>query len=387
MNNVFDSSESRQRRARLIAFYLPQYHPIPENNEWWGQGFTEWTNVGRAKPLFPGHYQPRVPADLGYYDLRLPEARAAQAALAREAGIEGFCYWHYWFAGRPINELVASGQPDFPFCAAWANDSWQGHWYGSEKRMLIEQTYPGPEDHERHFHAMLPAFKDPRYIRVHGKPLFLIFRPQNLPEPEKFLQHWRELAVRHGLPGIHFVAHLFGHETDYPWEAKGYDGALMTNELKVMRRRFWEVVRERAVGRNGAAKGGVAGAAATAGRLALHRVLQRLCRWPGSVHEYRNAMLFFNPAGKMPDGQYPPVVPNWDNSPRAGRKGVILHGSTPELFGQHLREVLASVDHREPEDRLVFVKSWNEWAEGNYLEPDQKFGRAYLDQVQRAVLS
>lgn len=396
-----DSMEDAQKNtpngkpARLIAFYLPQFHPVRENSEWWGEGFTEWTNVARAKPLFPGHYQPRVPADLGFYDLRLPEARAAQATLAREAGVEGFCYWHYWFAGRrmlerPFNEVVASGEPDFPFCLAWANDSWQGHWYGTEKRMLIEQTYPGPSDHERHFYSLLPAFSDRRYLRVRGKPIFVIFRPKSLPDTEATIAQWQRLAAQNGLPGIHFVAHLFDLEHDFPWAALGYDGALMTNEMKVMRRRMWDVVGRRYQSESQRSDGplpALVAAGKTAARLLAHRSLQRLFRWPGHVYTYQDAMLFFGSAKAVAGGCYPSVVPNWDNSPRAGDKGVMLHGSTPALFGAHLREVLASVADRQPEDRIVFIKSWNEWAEGNYMEPDQKHGLGYLDEVRRSMIT
>ena len=162
---AYDASQ-----ARLISFYLPQFHPIPENDRWWGRGFTEWTNVTKAKPLFKGHYQPRLPADLGYYDLRLPEVREAQAELARNAGIEGFCYYHYWFGGKqlleqPFNEVVASGKPDFPFCLCWANQTWTGVWYGAPHRTLVEQTYPGREGHRRHFLALRRAFLDERYLR------------------------------------------------------------------------------------------------------------------------------------------------------------------------------------------------------------------------------
>ena len=165
--------------ARLIAFHLPQFHPIPENDEWWGKGFTEWTNTGKAKPLFPGHDQPKVPTDLGYYDLRLPEARKAQADLARKYGVEGFCYYHYWFGGkrlleRPVNEIIASGEPDFPFCLCWANESWTGIWHGAPRRMLMEQTYPGEADHRAHFEYLLTAFRDKRYITVDGRPRFVI---------------------------------------------------------------------------------------------------------------------------------------------------------------------------------------------------------------------
>ena len=170
------------KKARLIAFYLPQFHPIPENDEWWGKGFTEWTNVAKARPLFRGHHQPLVPADLGFYDLRVPETREAQASLAREYGIEAFCYYHYWFAGkrileRPFDEVLASGQPDFPFCLCWANQSWTGVWHGAPNKVLIEQTYPGQDDHRRHFEYLLPAFADRRYLRVEGKPVFRDLQP------------------------------------------------------------------------------------------------------------------------------------------------------------------------------------------------------------------
>src|SRR3989304_6840857 len=192
---------NQHRRARLIAHYLPQFHPIPENDEWWGKGFTEWTNVTKAKPLFEGHYQPFRPADLVFYDLRLPDVRLSQAELAKAYGIEAFCYWLYWFGGRrllerPFNEVLESGQPDFPFCLGWANDSWTGIWHGCADKVLMEQTYPGPGDEETHFYALLPAFSDKRYLTIDGKPLFLISKPYRLPEPNRFLDHWRELAVK-----------------------------------------------------------------------------------------------------------------------------------------------------------------------------------------------
>ena len=215
--------------ARVIALYLPQYHPIPENDEWWGRGFTEWTNTAKAKPLFRGHYQPHVPADLGFYDLRLPETRAAQAQLAREYGIEGFCYYHYWFAGRrilerPFDEVLASGQPDFPFCLNWANQTWSGIWHGAPERVLIEQTYPGMDDHCRHFDALLPAFTDQRYVKVEGKPLFVIYHPWELPDSRRVLDLWRELAVKAGLAGLFLV----GEHFEPRWDPRplGYDAAL-----------------------------------------------------------------------------------------------------------------------------------------------------------------
>lgn len=193
-----------EESAKIIAFYLPQFHPIKENDEWWGKGFTEWHNVVKAKPLFRGHYQPKLPGDLGFYDLRLPETREAQAQLAKEAGVYGFCYWHYWFGNgrrlleRPFNEVVASGKPDFPFCLAWANHSWYAKTWDPNKKdkLLIEQLYPGAEDNEKHFYELLAAFKDDRYIKVDDKPLFAIFKPLQVDNVSAFIEQWQDLAKR-----------------------------------------------------------------------------------------------------------------------------------------------------------------------------------------------
>ncbi len=199
---------NKKNDIRAIAFYLPQYHPIPENDQWWGKGFTEWTNVGKAKPLFRGHDQPKVPADLGYYDLRLPEARIAQAEMAKKYGIDGFCYYHYWFGEgkqlleRPFNEVLNSGSPDFPFMLCWANESWHSKFWSYEgvysKKMLIEQKYGDEQEYERHFHALLGAFKDPRYIKIEGKPAFMIYKPLEFPDIENFIRKWQSLAIENG---------------------------------------------------------------------------------------------------------------------------------------------------------------------------------------------
>ena len=200
-----------KNKLRSIAFYLPQYHPIPENDEWWGKGFTEWTNVTKAKPIFRDHYQPHLPADLGYYDLRLPEVRQAQAELAKEYGIGGFCYYHYWFSGkrlleRPFNEVLASGKPDFPFCLCWANESWSRRWDGQETQVLTKQTYDGVSDTKNHIHWLIKAFKDPRYIRINDKPLFLIYRAKEIPELERMIVIWREEAEKAGLTGLYLCS-------------------------------------------------------------------------------------------------------------------------------------------------------------------------------------
>lgn len=347
--------------ARVIAFYLPQFHPIPENDGWWGKGFTEWTNVARARARFPGHYQPHVPADLGFYDLRVPETRQAQADLAQAYGIEAFCYYHYWFAGRrilqrPFEEVLASKAPDFPFCLCWANESWTGHWHGAERRMLIEQTYPGPADHERHFETLLPAFSDRRYLRVDGKPLFLVYRPDLLKDRERAIAQWRAMARVARLDGLHLVAIAYG--TSYRPKERGFDAAAV---YRLNADHAWM----------------------SAGNI-VRRYASRLLKIP-SIYSYRSMYRKLLPHRLGPD-LYPTIIPNWDNSPRSGRLGLVLHGSTPELFRVQAREALRLTARLPRDSRLIFVKSWNEWAEGNHLEPDLRFGHGYL-QVLRDELA
>jgi hypothetical protein len=386
----------RMPKARLFAFYLPQFHPIPENDLWWGKGFTEWANVAKAKPLFPGHDQPNLPADLGFYDLRVPEVRQAQADLAAAAGIEGFCYWHYWFAGRrllerPFNEVLKTGEPRFPFCLAWANQSWSGIWHGAPNRILMRQTYPGIKDYENHFYAVLQAFHDARYIKVDGKPLFVVFRPGELPQPEVFAAVWQELAVKNGLPGIHLIAHRFSQELAFDYRAMGFEGVIIANISRIWNINSWHIARRRTNGsldKTSASFSAIQGVAAAAAALELkmRKTLRRVLGRPARLCPYRDAMLFFLDGLNDFPNAYPCLVPNWDNSPRSGRRADILLHSTPELFRCHVREALALVQAKPFEDRILFVKSWNEWAEGNYLEPDQRFGHAYLEVLRKEVV-
>nr|NMF96727.1 lipopolysaccharide biosynthesis protein [Aromatoleum toluolicum] len=353
------------RRARLIAFHLPQFHPTPENDAWWGKGFTEWTNVAKARPLFPGHYQPHIPADLGFYDLRLPEARHAQANLAQDYGVEGFCYYHYWFGGRrilerPVNEILLSSEPDFPFCLCWANHSWSTAWQGTN-RPLIEQVYLGMDDHAAHFNWLLQAFTDRRYLTVDGKPIFVIYRPDDIPDVVRVTDFWRERALQAGLPGLYLIG--VSHRSE-GWDPRprGLDAstmqALPRHDGRIPRRYL-----------------------TTKLKLALRGNTHELTIW--DYEEVRSILLRSTPV-EWPD--YPLALPNWDNTPRAGMRGLVFHNATPELFRGHLREAIGRVSNREAEQRIVFLKAWNEWAEGNYVEPDQKWGRAWLEVIREEIL-
>lgn len=353
--------------ARLIAFYLPQYHPIPENDQWWGRGFTEWTNTGKAQPLFRGHYQPHVPADLGYYDLRVPETRIAQARMAQEHGIEAFCYYHYWFAGkrileRPLNEVLQSGQPDFPFCICWANQTWSGVWHGSPDRILIEQTYPGDDDYRAHFQTLLPFFSDQRYLKVDGKPLFVIYRPGDIPDCARVMALWKKMALQAGLPGLHIVATIHGKQV---WDSHqhGFDAEVVQNLPPLRRNQYlsWRHPLKK-----------------------LFRLYQNTTGKP-TVYRYEEVMLKMLPEPHAGISRYPCVIPNWDNTPRSRSNGLVLHGSTPELFRVQLKKTFELMHNRSEEHAIVFVKSWNEWAEGNHLEPDLKHGRAYLAVIKQEL--
>lgn len=349
-------------RPRLISFYLPQYYPTPENDEWWGKGFTEWTNVGRAKPLFKGHDQPRVPADLGYYDLRISEVRDQQAELAREAGIEGFCYWHYWFSGRRLldrvfTEVVESGKPDFPFCLCWANHSWYAKTWDPNvpDKLLIEQTYSGIKDYEDHFNALLPAFKDKRYITINGKLLFGLFSPLNIPDFEVFKTVWNDLAIKNGLNGFYFFGFTFNRSDLDRIENIGYDATVL------------DVVKEK-LDRMSFTK----------------KVIRKLFKIP-LVTEYddyvKRVLEYVVPS----HNNHPCINPNFDHSPRSAHKGVILHNSSPEKWGYLCRSMFEKCSYRKDEENIVFIKAWNEWGEGNYLEPDLKYGKQYLQMIKVAL--
>lgn len=348
-------------KARLIAFHLPQFHPTPENDAWWGKGFTEWTNVARAKPLFPGHYQPHIPADLGFYDLRLPEARAAQAALAREYGVEGFCYYHYWFGGRrilerPVNEIIASGEPDFPFCLCWANHSWNSAAWQGAHRELITQTYPGLDDHAAHFDWLLQAFRDPRYIRLDGKPIFVIYKPDDIPHIAQVVRLWRNRAQQAGFPDLYLIG-VSHRDEDWDPRSRGLDASTM----QALPMRNGRIPRRYL---------------STKLNLAIRGNPHKLTIW-----DYEEIMPILLRSNTPPWDDYPLVLPNWDNTPRTGLDGLVFCNATPELFRRLLRQALERVQNKPAEHRVIFLKAWNEWAEGNHVEPDLQWGRQWLEVI------
>lgn len=346
---------------RFIAFYLPQFYPTPYNDEWWGKGFTEWTNVAKARPRFRGHYQPHLPADLGFYDLRLPEVREAQADLAREYGIYGFCYYHYWFNGRcmlerPLDEVLALGKPDFPFCICWANENWTKAWDGCANAILVEQHY-SPEDDLAHIRHLMRTFADPRYIRIEGKLLVLLYRVELLPDPQRTAELWRDEVRKAGLGDL-FLVNVESLHVRIPQDFTkiGFDAAMRFQpDLNIV------------------------------GAPIVSRIRNRL-RSPirmNRVFAYHDVHRFWKFALPSPYRSFECVAPMWDNSARRERKAVVLRDSTPERYELWLRETVERARRDNEGHRWTFINAWNEWGEGCHLEPCQKWGRSYLEATKR----
>lgn len=363
--------ENTSVRAKIIALYLPQFHAIPENDAWWGKGFTEWTNVRKAKALFNGHYQPRIPGELGYYDLHDPKTRERQAELAREAGISAFCYWHYWYGGKqllemPLQEVVRLGKPDFPFCLGWANHSWEKKDWNPKanalsKTLLIRQTYGDEKEITLHFETMLPMFHDPRYYRINNRLVFLFFKPNDIPQAYfcRFISLWEELAQKHGLVGFHWIAQIeHPEEADLPnasrCTAYNYSPSLFVpNEGRFVR--------------------------------AIKKAISLLFHIPLLVQEYAVVTRRYVSPICRKTNVYPTILAGFDHSPRRGRGGIVLNHCTPTAFEHHAQAVIDQAEGKKEENRIVFLKSWNEWGEGNYMEPDAKYGRAFIEALKRTV--
>lgn len=358
----------------VIAFYLPQYYPIPENDEWYGKGFTEWTNVGKSKPLFHGHYQPKVPADLGYYDLRLTEVREQQSKLAREAGIAAFCYYHYWFGKgkmllhEPIEWMLESGQPDLPFCLCWANHKWYNKTWNSaksvlDKKELISIDYGDEADWILHFKCLLPAFKSERYFKIDGRLVFVLYRIHDIPNVEDFKRIWNEQAVKHGLPEFYFVNYVDDVATLKDPIQNSCEKKIVMLKANIDSK--GENVFLRKLSRF------------------MLILLARILHYPMGLYRYSEVRKKLSGPIFAREDVIPTLFPNWDNTPRMEAGAMVLKDATPEQFYLHCKETFGFV--RNKKNKVVFLKSWNEWGEGNYMEPCLKYGHGYLRALRKAL--
>jgi hypothetical protein len=352
-----------------IAIYLPQFHPVPENDEWWGKGFTEWTNVSKAKPLYKNHYQPRLPADHGYYDLRLAEVREQQAALAKSYGIHGFCYYHYWFNGkrlidRPFEEVLSSGSPDFPFMLCWANETWSRRWLGEEKEILLKQTYSGEDDYA-HGKYLAKVFSDKRYIKQNGRPVFIIYRPKDFPDINATLKIFRKICIDANGVDPYFVASNshWGGKGSEEIKLMGFDAIFnFRPQLGALPDAFEDEFTYQRYRRN-FLKHGVAD-----GKLKLY--------------SYKEALKFMEAVEPASfENIMPCVFVGWDNTPRRNEKGIIIYDNTADLFEKELLRIKNKMLQSKNHEQFLFINAWNEWAEGNHLEPDQKNKHIYLQAV------
>jgi lipopolysaccharide biosynthesis protein len=340
---------------RLIAFYLPQFHPIPENDRWWGKGFTEWTNVTKAQPQFSGHYQPHLPTDFGFYDLRVRETRHDQIRTAKEYGIDGFCYHYYWFSGKrilqqPVDDMLADPASDMPFCLCWANENWTRRWDAADHEILIEQRYL-PEDDLNFIKSLEPFLRDPRYIRVDDKPLLLVYRAQHLPDAARSAAIWRSYCREAGIGEIHLCAALTHGNENYT--GFGFDSGVEfpPHNIKLFN---------------------------------INTALRFDDVFTGTALEFEDVARAFLGRSYAGAKVFKTVFPSWDNTARTGSRAVLMLNGTPDNYEHWLASTIDLVKARDDSDPLVFINAWNEWAEGCHLEPDRRYGRAFLEATRNA---
>lgn len=357
---------------KIIAFYLPQFHQIPENDKWWGEGFTEWTNVRKAKPLFKGHYQPREPLKDNYYNILNIEVQKWQAEIAKKYGIYGFCYYHYWFNGKlllekPLEQILNSEKPNFPFCLSWANEPWTRRWDGREKDILMPQSYGDKEDWGNHFKYLLKFFLDKRYITIDGKPIFIIYRTSNISNCDQIMEYWERRSIENGLKGIYFIETLNSFQ-DIPY-CKKSKGVIEFEPLYTTSHDLSFYFRA---------------------KRKLRRILNKLSRnkyFYLSILDYNYVWLrILNRKHNIKNDKqvFPGAFVDWDNIPRRGEKGIMFKGVCPDKFEKYLSKQIKRAKEIYNCD-FIFLNAWNEWAEGAYLEPDKKYGYKYLRAVKNAL--
>jgi lipopolysaccharide biosynthesis protein len=337
------------RMTRLIAFYLPQFHPIPENDAWWGKGFTEWTNVTKARPLFKGHYQPHLPTDFGFYDLRVRETRHDQIKTAKAFGIDGFCYHYYWFSGKrilqhPVDDMLQDPDSDMPFCLCWANENWTRRWDAADHEVLIEQKYL-PDDDLQFIRDLEPFLRDPRYIKIDGNPLLIVYCPQHLPDAARSAEIWRQYCRESGIGEIHLCAALTHGNLNY--QGFGYDSGVEFPPHNIQ-----------------------------LNNINVDVPFQDIFK--GSAFQFAQVARNFLARDYQGQRVFKTVFPSWDNTARTGNRAVLMLNGTPENYQHWLASTLDLVESSGDTDKVVFINAWNEWAEGCHLEPDRLHGRKFL---------
>lgn len=341
-------------KPRLIAFYLTQFHPTPKNDAWWGKGFTEWTNVTKSVPLFEGHYQPHLPTDFGFYDLRVMETRRDQIKVAKQFGIDGFCYHYYWFSGerilnQPLDEMLLDRESDMPFCLCWANENWTRRWDAAEHEVLIAQKYL-PDDDINFIKSLVPFFADDRYIKVDGNPILIVYRPQHLPNSQKTLDVWRDYCRKIGIGELHLCAALTHGNEDYA--QYGFDSGVEfpPHNLK---------------------------------QANVNSQLSFFKPFIGNVMQYASVASSYLRRDYRERRVFKTVFPSWDNTARTGSRALVMLNGTPDNYECWLGSTIDLVKNSESK-ALIFINAWNEWAEGCHLEPDRKYGCSYLEATVRA---
>lgn len=359
----FQYNESLKQDIHVAAYYLTQYHPNPQNDQWWGRGTTEWNNVNQALPQFAGHYQPRRPGELGYYDLRLEENMRRQIELARNYGVDIFCFYYYWFDGeqlleRPLNMFLKNKDMDISFCYCWANENWTKRFSGTDTGVLLSITHT-EENYKKFIQAVIPDMEDERYYRIDGKPVLSIYRPSLIPNAEAVLSYWRKEAKKELGVDIYLIA-VQERDIAVNWSAAGFDA-----ETEFQPKQVQHQCRE------------------------ITKAMKPVRRdFSGHIYDYedmvRNKRYILS--GNRKKKVYPAVMPMWDNTARRNFRGTVFHGSTPELYKSWLADSIQNLRQRKDlDDRLLFVNAWNEWGEGAYLEPDYYFGYAYLQATREAL--
>lgn len=368
------------KKIQTIAFYLPQFHEIPENNKWWGEGFTEWTNVKKAKPLYDGHYQPKIPKDENYYDLSSSESIKWQAEIASKYGVDGFCIYHYWFNGKkllekPLEILLKNKSINIKYCICWANESWTNAWVSSNTKVLIEQTYGDKKEWDQHFRYLVQFFKDERYITNNNKPLLVIYRPELIPNLNKMLDYWNKLAVESGFDGICYAYQQSGLDDN------GMDNSRFDLDIEYQPKYALKDKDEKNILRKNI-------------RIVVNRLNntvfknKNIARKANKVRTYDYDeiwKLIINRKAKSPKSTAGAFV-NWDNTPRKGINGFAIEGSSPEKFGRYMELQYQNIINNY-QNKYLFIFAWNEWAEGGYLEPDEKYKFRYLEALKRAQKS